>query len=251
MHPITLEKNSRIDIYFGKRERDAAEDVMTLIHQTLPNMKKDETVLVINALCNHDDLVEAVDKIGRKQAAKALVYTASGAKLREKLEFLSTLIAAKNVRMLILNSFEFAACGSRQKHALAHWLREMRDAHRLQVVVYSCAPDAPRNGALFNLGYAASSTVEVGKWRYEEDYQSEYHTTTASEASLQYAANVIASEDAAASSKSSAMTMPRRKWQNKLNLIGAEELVGSLKNKELRAVSAGGEVVEEEYAMAA
>lgn len=262
-HPISLEKNPRIDIFFGKRQHETSEDMMVLMHQTLPTMERGETILVINALCVHDDLARSVDRIAKGKPGKVHVFSASGVKLREKLEFLSLLISQKRVRMLVLNSFEFAACGSRQKHALSHWLREMRDAHKLRVIVYSCAPELPKFGALADLGFVANSTDEVGEWRWHNDYKNGRHGINATEMAVRYADAVekLAKEmkekageqgnDKTPGEKSAAMAMPRREWYGKLNIIGPGQLIESLKNKNLTPVSAGVEEEESEFAMAA
>jgi hypothetical protein len=261
-HPISLEKNPRIDIFFGKRQHEAAEDMMVLMHQTLPTMERGETILVINSLCVHDDLARSVDRVAKGKPGKVHVYSASGVKLREKLEFLSLLISQKRVRMLVVNSFEFAACGSRQKHALAHWLREMRDAHKLRVIVYSCARECPKFGALADLSFVANSTDEVGEWRWHNNYQNGSFGINATEMAVRYAdaveklakemreKNAEGKSDEKAGEKSQGMTMPRREWHGKLNFIGPDQLIESLKNKNLATVSAGLEE-ESELAMAA
>jgi hypothetical protein len=289
-HPVTSEVKPRIDVYYGKRQDDAAEDVMTLVHQSMPMLRPNQGILIINALCVHDDLIAAIDRIAKPGNAAAYIYSACGSKLREKFAFLSNLIAAKNVRLLVLNSFEFAAYGSRQKHALCNWLREMRDAHKLRVVIYSLERAVPKFGALANIEYASSSTAEVGKWRYEDNYKQNFHFPNAADASLQYAEDAVASEvavtevavtevaatekqviepaaienstinDAAlpTASQLHAMTMQRRHWHRTLNIISADDLTGSLKNKDLQPRGAHSEAVEPElqaeemeYAMAA
>lgn len=289
-HPLTSEGKPRIDIYYGRRQDDAAEDVMTLVHQSMPALRSDQGILIINALCVHDTLIAALERIAKPGNASAYVYSACGPKLREKFGFLSHLIAAKNIRLLVLNSFEFAAYGSRQKHALCNWLREMRDAHKLRVVIYSLERQMPKFGALSNIGYASSSTAEVGKWRYEEDYKENHHFANATDASLQYAEDVVASEAAVTESKVTepvttlnaalngasindatineaaipaasnlrSMTMQRRQWHRTLNIISAQDLNGSLKNNDLQPLGARSEVleaepegIEPEYAIAA
>ena len=277
MHPLAQISHSRIDIQYGRTQATATEDVMMLMHQSVVAMQRGEHILLINSLCGHDALARSCDKIAKGRPGKVIVYSASGTKLRERLEFLSSLISAKDVKLLVVNSFEFAACGSRQKHALAHWLREMRDAHNLRVVVYSIEREEPRVGALYGLSYTASSMSVVGSWRFEE-LNVELNAT---EKAVRYAdaveqidneirqkkaearnAEAIKQEAttqavASTAKKPTGMTMPRRELQSKLNLVPSSELLQSMKTNDLAPVGARSAsiiepmVLEENYAMAA
>jgi hypothetical protein len=182
------------------------------------------------------------------------------------------------VKLLVVNSFEFAACGSRQKHALAHWLREMRDAHNLRVVVYSIEREEPRVGALYGLSYTASSMSVVGSWRFEElnvelnatekavryadaveQIDNEIRQKKAEESRKAEAIKQEATTQAVASTakKPTGMTMPRRELQSKLNLVPSSELLQSLKTNDLAPVGARSASIiepmalEEDYAIAA
>jgi hypothetical protein len=284
MHPFSQNTQPRIDIFYGRTQMAATDDVMTLAHQSIVSMQRGEHILLINSLCGHDALARSCDKIAKGRPGKVIVYSASGSKLREKFEFLSTLIVAKDVKMLVVNSFEFAACGSRQKHALAHWLREMRDAHNLRVVVYSYENNLPEVGALNALDYTASSVSMVGAWKIGEVSSS----PTATDVAVRYAdaveeidneirqkkAEEKAAQEKAAQDqatvapvqinapvvptekKPAAMTMPRRALQSKLNLVPSSELLQTLKTNDLTLVGAHPSniletVEEEDYAMAA
>src|SRR5688500_15126951 len=112
MHPLAQISHSRIDILYRRTHATATEHVMLLMHQSVVAMQRGEHILLINSLCGHDALARSCDKITKGRSGEVIVYSASGTKLRERLEFLSSLISAKDVKLLVVNSFEFAACGS-------------------------------------------------------------------------------------------------------------------------------------------
>jgi hypothetical protein len=251
VHPMSVARGPRIDIFFGGNQSRMAEDMMLMMHQSLPHLQKDEHILLLNALCVHDDLAAASDKLSKGHKAKILVYSASGRMLREKLEFLSHLVVAKQVRMIVLNSWEFAACGSRQKHALAHWLREMRDGNKVRVVVYSLEKECPRHGALPQLAYTANSTDEMGEWRWHNKYASGEFYPNATETANEYAQAVEAKASAGKSDAATAeaasteaatseftdqpeFVIPRER-RGGLEFVKASDILQarSLKNKEL------------------
>lgn len=220
------------------------EDMMLLLDQSVPHLQKDENILLINSLCVHDDLARASDKLSKGHKGKILVYSASGRMLREKLDFLSKLIVAKQVKLLVLNSWEFAACGSRQKHALAHWLREMRDGNKVRIVVYSREPKCPEFGALPLLGYTANSTDEMGEWRWHDKYTKDQFFPNATETVLEYmeAREAERSDAAASDVADQSGTSVSRKKRGVLEFIPVGDILKAqaLKNKELEGVGAQG-----------
>lgn len=227
----------------GGHQTDAMDDIMTLMHQSVVAMQRGEKIMVINSLCGHDELARACDRIGKGQPGKIMVYSAYGAKLREKFDFLSATIVARNIRMIVVNSFEFAAIGSRQKQAFAAWLRAMRDAHKLRIVVYSYERESPRQGALSGLSYVSNYVDKVGEWQREEvpaaamlnatdvaesyaDAVEQLHQQMQQSREAQQVsqdvqpANTAAIIPTNASTTGSGMTMPRREWERRRDYEG-------------------------------
>ncbi|HET6513200.1 MAG TPA: hypothetical protein VFH43_13490 [Candidatus Kapabacteria bacterium] len=242
-HPISTARTARIDVFFGGNQYDVAEDMMLLMEQTVELLQPEEHIMVLNTMCVHDDLASAADKLGKGKPGKITVYSASGTLLREKLDFLAKTITAKKVRMIILNSWEFAALGSRQKHALAMWLREVRDASKLRVVVYTREKEIPKFGALAMLCHAASSCDDTGAWTWNGRYAADKFYPNMTDTVNEYIEHYEARR---AESSKGGMTMPRKKRYGLLNIVTASELIDSLKNKDLRAVSAHPPVLEAE-----
>jgi hypothetical protein len=146
-HSLAPESHARIDILLGASQSETISDILKLVRHAVRELPAGEHALVVNSICSQSIMDEAARKISRRQAAKMLTYTAYGQALREKLDFLETVIKEKHVRLLVISSFEFAATNARQRHALVHWLRQMRDEHALRIVVYSLAPEVPQQGA--------------------------------------------------------------------------------------------------------
>jgi hypothetical protein len=146
-HSLAPESHARIDILLGASQSETISDILKLVRHAVRELPAGEHAFVVNSICSQAIMDEAARKISRRQAAKMLTYTASGQALREKLDFLETVIKEKHVRLLVISSFEFAATNARQRHALVHWLRQMRDEHALRIVVYSLAPEVPQQGA--------------------------------------------------------------------------------------------------------
>jgi hypothetical protein len=73
MHPLAQISHSRIDIFYGRTQATATEDVMMLMHQSVVAMQRGEHILLINSLCGHDALARSCDKIAKGRPGKVIV----------------------------------------------------------------------------------------------------------------------------------------------------------------------------------
>jgi hypothetical protein len=167
-HPLAAPAQSTIALFTKGRQPSIIRDSFLLMKQAAPLLPKGENVLYINTLTNAAIVQEVADKISDRYDREVCTFTATSRFIMERLEFLAHTITAKNIKLVILNSFEFAAVYSRQRVKLATWLREMRDMHGVSVVVYSMHA-AQTMGALGTLSWLADRTQEVGDWQYEFD----------------------------------------------------------------------------------
>jgi hypothetical protein len=74
------------------------------------------------------------------------------------------MIQAKNVRVVVLNSFDFATQNSRQRLAIVHWVRTLRDDLGVRVIIYSLHRPGDF-GAMGQLKLIADSIEETADWR--------------------------------------------------------------------------------------
>lgn len=163
-HPLAQPSHSSLHLYYGGNYRSVLTDSLTLLRQASSHLAADERILVLNTLFAPDELDYAISKISERRAAKILTFSASGRALIQKLFMLTCLIVAKKVKCIVLNSMDFAAETSRQRTALVHWLREMRDVMGCSVAVYVIR-EPVGEGALMQLLWVSDRCSEVGEWR--------------------------------------------------------------------------------------
>jgi hypothetical protein len=167
-HPLSLRTHARIDICEGGSQAAVMKDSLTLLKHSADALSAQEHVLYINTIASPDAVATIADKISQRQAGKVLTFSAANSKLSERLQFLKLMCVVKNVRSIILTTFDFAAITSKQRTSLVHWLRDMRDGHGVQVTVYAVWP-ARSEGALAQLAWFADSLAKTGEWMHERD----------------------------------------------------------------------------------
>lgn len=165
-HPLAQPTHARIDVCFGGDQESVVKDSLTIMRQAVMYLSHGEHVLYINTLAAHKQIDEVAKAVSIRQAAKVLAFTQYGTELTQRLTMLRTLVEEKNVRVVVMNSLDFATQNSRQRIAIVHWLREMRDELDVRVIVYSLHEPA-KFGAMGQLGWIADTVEEVGRWRLE------------------------------------------------------------------------------------
>lgn len=169
IHPLTTYNYARIDVCCGGNQEKIMKDTFTLTRQMIERLKKGEHVLYMNTLASAKMVEEAADAISARHAAKVLTFSESGTELTEKLAMLSLLIERKNVRMIVLNSFDFATQNTRQRVAIVQWARRMRDDHHASVVIYMLHRPS-EFGAMGQLALVADSIQDTAEWRTEQPF---------------------------------------------------------------------------------
>jgi hypothetical protein len=167
-HPLATPGQARIALFTKGRQASVIRDSFLLMKQAAPLLPKGDNVLYVNTLTSADIVAEVADKLSARYNREICTFTATSRVIMERLEFLEHTIIAKRIKLVILNSFEFAAIYSRQRSKLATWLREMRDTYGVRMVVYSMYEEQ-KSGALGTLSWLADRTQEVGEWQYESD----------------------------------------------------------------------------------
>jgi hypothetical protein len=167
-HPLADPLQSRLALFTGGRQASIIRDSFLLMKQAAPLLPKGDNILYINTLTTAAVVEEVADKLSVRYKTEISTISISSRMMMERLEFIEHTIISKRIKLVILNCFEFAAIYSRQRSKLATWLREMRDAHDVRVVVYS-HHEPQKSGGLGTLAWLADRTQEVGAWQYESD----------------------------------------------------------------------------------
>jgi hypothetical protein len=169
-HPYSQKTDRAVAYYYGGTEAAALKDSMTLIRQSAAEMRGGEHVLCINTLTSAREIERASDSISSRSAGKVITYTLTSNTLAHRLEFLKLLVVQKKVRVVVINSIDFAARTSSQCKSLVHWIREMRDAHDCRVVTYGI--HAPHElGAMGQLKWISETCEGLGEWRNKEKFE--------------------------------------------------------------------------------
>lgn len=167
-HPLSTQTRPQIHLYTKGKQATILRDSYLLMKEAAPKLEKDASLLYINTLTSASSVEQLADKLSERYDRKLCTFSASSRVIMQKLDFLEHTITAKNVKLVIINSFEFAAIFSRQKTLLASWLREMRDAYGLRIAVYSMYPEQT-HGGLGSLAWLSDRSEQVGDWKYDEE----------------------------------------------------------------------------------
>lgn len=104
--------------------------------------------------------------------------------LTERLKMLTIMIEQKNVRLVVLNSFDFATQNSRQRLAIVHWARKMRDDLGVSIAIYMLHRPSDF-GAMGQLALLADSIKETAEWRHTQPSEFPDHITINTTLALQ------------------------------------------------------------------
>jgi hypothetical protein len=152
-HPLAIPGLASINLFTKGRQASVIRDSFLLMKQAAPLLAKGENVLYINTLTSADVVEKVADKISARYDREVCTYTASSRNVMQRLEFLQHTISSKKIKLVILNSFEFAAIYSRQKNCLATWLwiaggrvldASGADWRRARNALMACRPRAGR-----------------------------------------------------------------------------------------------------------
>jgi hypothetical protein len=168
-HPLSTSISSGVFLYTNATQSGIMQDSLLLAKHSAEQLQQGEHVLYINTLAQHKLVEQCAEKINQRSKGKITVFSATSSEMMQKLDFLRHTISAKKVKLVILNSFEFAALHSRQKVRLIEWIRSVRDGLDCRVVVYSMQELYEPVGAIKQLRWLAERSEECGDWRSPKD----------------------------------------------------------------------------------
>jgi hypothetical protein len=159
--PMNIQRG--IEYYYNGPEAETLKASFKELKRAAAMLRAGEHVMYINALTAPREVEEVADSVSKRHRGKVLTYSVTSTTFAARLQFISLAASAKNVRVIVLNSIDFAARTTNQKKALVHWLREMRDVLGCRVVVYGMF--APTDtGAIAQLKYVTSREVRFDQW---------------------------------------------------------------------------------------
>jgi hypothetical protein len=197
-HPLASITHRRIDLVRGGMQKEIIVDSLTLAKHSLEELGAGEHVLYINTLASHDAIEQAAQKLSARRAAKMIAYSTAGVPLSQKLDFLLALAQEKKVKVVILNSIDFAARSSNQKKALVYFMRELRDMLGCRVIAYTYQSDTPMQGAFGDLKWLCDTVTDIGEWRTGRINHLEVQIVNASIAAEQFVDALQAEEQCVA-----------------------------------------------------
>ncbi|HET6511738.1 MAG TPA: hypothetical protein VFH43_06070 [Candidatus Kapabacteria bacterium] len=159
-HPLAQPTHARIDINYGSRQREVIKDSVKFTRDAIVHLDAGDHILCLNTITSHKRMEMLMDSISERHAAKVKTFSESGAELIEHLPMLTKMVEDKRVRIIILNSLDFATQSPRQRTQLVHWLRKMRDDFEVRVIVYTMNEPA-KFGATGQLAWIADTVEET------------------------------------------------------------------------------------------
>lgn len=156
----------RLDILYGGTPEKAMEECLHIARETLQILAPDERVLLINSIQAYDDLQTTLSKWPTRDRERFRDFSGLADTIPPRLDFLMGVIETMNVRLLLLNVYEFAAMNPRHKSQLLNFLRRARNKHNVHVIVVTI--NTPNNvGTMGGLKYMAQSIEPIDAWRTE------------------------------------------------------------------------------------
>jgi hypothetical protein len=152
-----------IEYYYRGPEAETLAASFKQMKQYAAQLKSGEHVLYLNTLSSGREIERVADSVSRRHRAKVMTMTLTSTTFAARLQFLGLTVAAKQIRVIILNCIDFAARTTNQKKALVHWLREMRDVHECRVIVYGIHATTDE-GAIGQLKYVIEREVSYDRW---------------------------------------------------------------------------------------
>jgi hypothetical protein len=174
-HPVTRLPSpfAELDILHGGNESSTIEESLTVARDLREVLRDGENILYVNTLVNARRLDHIMGKRfdhgARRGRNHFVTYLAEN--FIDKLDVLRSIVAAKDIRYLILNGFELAAMTSRHRAMLMAWIRAMRN-EGVNIILYTLGCPG-RIGTLGALRFSARTINEVGAYLNEAEVDSE------------------------------------------------------------------------------
>lgn len=165
LHPLAPHNSKTIDVFYGGNERDAIAESAKLAYDCVKYLPTGQHALYINTLVDHETLERTMNKYVSRRP-RLLFCTWLEKSFMERLTFLEHAIQTKDVAVLVINSFDWAALTQRHRVLLSQWLRRVRNLFKLRIVIFmQCMPGY--YGVNGSLRFIANNLVEVGSYKKE------------------------------------------------------------------------------------
>lgn len=167
-HPLALAADRRLDILYGGTAEEATIETLLIARHALTALKPEHTVLYINTAMAFDIVESKLNKLPLYQRERIKQLGAAGDTFPTRLEFVRHLMSIRNVGLVILNVFDFAALNPRHRALVFNLLRWMQNKKGANVIVVTI--NAPNNvGTMAGFRYSAQTISKIGDWLVEEE----------------------------------------------------------------------------------
>jgi hypothetical protein len=169
IHPVLLQDSLRIDMIYGGDESSAMDESIKITRDYLNHIESDQPILYINTLVSRREFEMQAERLINRHPKKRLLSQATylDGTFMDQLRFFEQTIRSKGVRLVLINSFEFAAKDSRTRAELMFWIKKVRDELNASVILFS--QRKPSAGALGALRYMAKTVAEVGAYKKTDE----------------------------------------------------------------------------------
>lgn len=167
-HPLSMACAKRLDILFGGTRAEIIYETLLIARESLRAMAEDETILYINTLEASEVVEDPITQWKAKERERIRVGNGGAETVPQRIEFIKQMVKDRNVKLVILNMFDFAAMTSRHRAAVFHCLKWLKDRLGARIVVVTM--NEPTNvGHMAGLKLMARSIAHVGGWANGEE----------------------------------------------------------------------------------
>lgn len=166
---LTPSRFGRVDLFTSIDRVTTLKETLTIAYDWLPLLNADQKILYINALYGERELHRAIAKqFARKPAGelrRLLTQYLRPDQLNGHLEFFEAVVRDENVKVVILDCFDFAALTPNRQSKLAGFFKVLKDIYDVHVVVSVIGMPSHSTGSGKSLlGFIADSQSESGSY---------------------------------------------------------------------------------------
>lgn len=169
LHPLSQVSTSRIDMLYGGSADEVFEETVTIARQVARRLKDpEERVMYINTIDGPEAIEEQMARLRKRDSDRIFRLTATPETFSDKLEYARICVKNQKVKLIIMNSFEFAAMTPRHRSNVLVFLHWAKTKLRCRIVVVTMRPPT-KVGTIGQLRYIARSAAEIGAWLRDEE----------------------------------------------------------------------------------
>jgi hypothetical protein len=197
-----MSKLAALTLFHGGTADGVLRKTADATAQAAAALSKGEQVLYVNTLTSEERAEHEIRKACRRHGGaetrrKILLLSVPADEIMAHEDFLEMIVESRNVRLVVITSFDFAAMFGRRRTRLVCLLLRLRDFQQVDIAVgLRHEPGSASHGAIGHLVYQAQRTV-----RLEDLHRFDATPAEGDEASTATEAEAAATEDEVAASE--------------------------------------------------